>query len=88
MLHLPFPFNYCIDAAKADYGDVTERQALRKSLGCKSFRWYLENIYVDSLFPLDPVALGEVSFVLSLVAPFRSTNGLSNWEIWCCNWAK
>ncbi|THD21489.1 Polypeptide N-acetylgalactosaminyltransferase [Fasciola hepatica] len=47
------------DASKADYGDVSERQALRKNLDCKSFRWYLENIYVDSLFPLDPIALGE-----------------------------
>ncbi|KAF8562659.1 hypothetical protein P879_09675 [Paragonimus westermani] len=48
------------DALKNDYGDISERQELRKTLGCKSFRWYLENIHPESLFPIDYLGMGEV----------------------------
>ncbi|KAK6166787.1 hypothetical protein SNE40_023409 [Patella caerulea] len=42
------------------YGDVTARKELRKKLQCKSFRWYLENVYPESQMPLDFYSLGEV----------------------------
>lgn len=42
------------------YGDVKERQAMRERLHCKSFRWYLENVYPESQLPLDYFALGEI----------------------------
>ncbi|XP_074684319.1 polypeptide N-acetylgalactosaminyltransferase 5 [Strix aluco] len=35
-----------------DVGDLTQQIQLRKKLRCKSFRWYLENVYPDLEAPL------------------------------------
>ncbi|KAL5240914.1 hypothetical protein ACI65C_008324 [Semiaphis heraclei] len=43
-----------------DYGDITSRKELRRKLKCKSFKWYLENIYPELFIPGDAVASGEV----------------------------
>nr|CAH8823287.1 unnamed protein product [Trichobilharzia regenti] len=47
-------------ALAVDFGNITERKELRRRLDCKSFRWYLENIYPESPVPIDVLRLGEI----------------------------
>lgn len=44
----------------ADYGDISERLQLRKDLGCKSFDWYLKNVYPSQYLPAEAKASGYV----------------------------
>lgn len=49
-------FNYDL----GDYGDVSSRKLLRQKLQCKSFKWYLTEVYPEQFIPGDAVASGEI----------------------------
>ncbi|XP_068749181.1 polypeptide N-acetylgalactosaminyltransferase 13-like [Montipora capricornis] len=54
-------YNKKPQARNMEYGDISERVALRKRLGCKNFKWYIENVFPDVQMPeLNPPASGEV----------------------------
>ncbi len=46
---------------RKQHDDITDRLALRNRLGCKNFKWYLDNIYPELDIPDDNyLATGEV----------------------------
>ncbi|XP_045498239.1 putative polypeptide N-acetylgalactosaminyltransferase 9 [Colias croceus] len=45
---------------RENFGDVTKRRKLREKLKCKSFEWYLHNVYPDMKLPDENVAYGQI----------------------------
>ncbi|XP_016109292.1 polypeptide N-acetylgalactosaminyltransferase 5-like isoform X2 [Sinocyclocheilus grahami] len=45
-------YHHLLDKSVTEIGNLTEQIELRKKLECKSFKWYLENVYPDLDAPL------------------------------------
>ena len=64
---------------RKEHDDVTERLALRKQLGCKTFKWYLDYIYPELEIPDDNyIATGEVRMKISLFFTKISINRVTD----------
>lgn len=73
---------------KGDYGDISERIQLRKNLNCKSFQWYLENIYPEMEIP-DNIGEGYVknkAIDYCLDFPFSASTGNTKLLIYGCHY--
>ncbi|XP_070580719.1 polypeptide N-acetylgalactosaminyltransferase 13-like [Ptychodera flava] len=46
-------YNAHPEVLKTDFGDISDRLSLRESLQCKSFKWYLQNVFPESDFPVE-----------------------------------
>lgn len=53
--------------ARPKQSNVTERVNLRKNLKCKSYRWYIENIYPESVYNVKHYHLGQVALLLNII---------------------
>ncbi|CAK5061970.1 unnamed protein product [Meloidogyne enterolobii] len=43
-----------------DFGDISSRKQLREKLQCKTFKWYLDNIFPELFIPGEAIAKGEI----------------------------
>ncbi|KAL0965647.1 hypothetical protein UPYG_G00283930 [Umbra pygmaea] len=58
--HVYMAWNIPISNPGVDFGDVSERIALREKLKCHSFQWYLQNVYPEMRVYNDTITYGEV----------------------------
>uniref|UniRef100_A0A672KGF6 Polypeptide N-acetylgalactosaminyltransferase 3-like n=1 Tax=Sinocyclocheilus grahami TaxID=75366 RepID=A0A672KGF6_SINGR len=57
------PINYCLSPQRS-FGDISKRVDLREKLQCKSFSWYLKNVYPEVFMPdLSPLQFGAIKNV-------------------------
>ena len=60
-----FYYYFHPEVRKADAGDISERLAIRERLKCKSFAWYLENVFPETNWPTNDTVFGHVSYCFS-----------------------
>lgn len=73
---------------KGDFGDISDRKHLRNDLQCKSFKWFIENIYPEIFIPGDAVAQGDIANKWSnkcVDSPANSETKNERVNLWPCH---
>jgi polypeptide N-acetylgalactosaminyltransferase len=58
--YVPYFHHVIPDLDHIEAGDMSSRISLREKLECKSFKWYLENIYPEAPIPIDFFHVGTI----------------------------
>ncbi|XP_069788621.1 polypeptide N-acetylgalactosaminyltransferase 9 isoform X2 [Narcine bancroftii] len=58
--HVYMAWNIPMNNPGVDFGDVSNRVALRKKLNCRSFKWYRDNVYPEMRIYNNTITYGEV----------------------------
>ncbi|PAA64242.1 hypothetical protein BOX15_Mlig005705g1, partial [Macrostomum lignano] len=74
---------------KGEFGDVSERKALRQRLGCRSFQWYLDTVYPELFLPRHALAKGAIRsaagpYCIDAPVSHRET-GQTAVKLWQCH---
>ncbi len=64
-----------------DFGDVSDRLKIRERLQCKSFQWFLDNVYPEQFIPGESLYFGEVDFFFNLKKKKKNLFVLQRFEV-------